>query len=248
MLGKRGLRTLQRLAAVLLLAGALTAAFAVGGNPPSPANAQTSTINIDDFVFIPATLTVAPGTTVEWFNVGNAPHTTTSDTGLWNSQTPARSGRFTHQFNQPGTYTYKCTIHPQMTGTITVQGTAAATATTTATTTASPAATTSPGAITAPPPPTATTVAQPGTGQWVDRPPAASGAAASCPTGGQWLLIYWSGSDNSAIATSAAVCNAADLYWVSREGRWLGFSKNAPAASDTWNVLNGEAHFVHGQQ
>ena len=43
-------------------------------------------------------------------------------------------------------------------------------------------------------------------------------------------------------------CAAADVYWVSRDGKWMGFSKNVPvAANDSWNVILGEAHFVHGQ-
>jgi hypothetical protein len=83
--------------------------------------------------------------------------------------------------------------------------------------------------------------------QWVDRPPSTPGATNTCPAAGQWLLVYWSGAENTAIATAAGVCPDAAYYWVSRSGRWLGFSKASQGASDSWQVLTGEAHFVRGQ-
>src|ERR1700731_198629 len=53
------------------------------------ANAQTaaSAVSIVDFMFSPATITVPVGTTVTWTNMSasDSDHTTTSDTGLWDS-------------------------------------------------------------------------------------------------------------------------------------------------------------------
>lgn len=85
----------------------------------------------------------------------------------------------------------------------------------------------------------------PGAGRWLDRPPASPGATETCPAPGQWLLLYWGG--DTAIALAAVACPNADLFWASREGRWFGYAIAAPAASDTWEVLRGEAHFVHGR-
>jgi plastocyanin len=200
---------------------------ATGRGVPA-ATAQTAAVTIVDFAFQPATLTVPVGTTVTWTNTGNAPHTTTSTTGLWDSGTLNTGGSFSRQFNQVGTFAYHCTIHPNMTATIMVQ---AATITPTQTATATPAM---------------TATAPAGMAQWLDRPPVSSDARPSCPAAQQWLLLYWSGGDGIAIATAAAACASADIYWVNREGRWLGFAKAAAAASDSWNVLRGEAHFVHG--
>jgi hypothetical protein len=82
---------------------------------------------------------------------------------------------------------------------------------------------------------------------WRNQPPTSATAKMTCPAAGQWLLLYWGSSDvETAIATSAAGCPAADRIWVSRGGKWLGFSAGLPAASDSWQTLSGEAHFIHG--
>lgn len=74
--------------------------------------------------FSPTTLTVAKGTKVVWTNASDAPHTVTSDTGttLASSTIDPSGGTFSFTFTQPGTYSYHCTIHPYMKGTITVTG------------------------------------------------------------------------------------------------------------------------------
>jgi predicted secreted protein len=84
------------------------------------------------------------------------------------------------------------------------------------------------------------------TGRWVDRPPTSAGATASCPSERQWSLVYWDGG-TTAISTAAGACEDADGFWVNRSGRWLGFSKDSPAASDIWQTVLGEAHFAHGK-
>jgi hypothetical protein len=126
------------------------------------------------------------------------------------------------------------------------------TVTTTATTTQTPTTTptiTPTATIPATPAATTTATVTPPSvaGQWLDRPPAAPNALSSCPSAGQWLLGYWGGASNTPITTAADACSSADLYWVSRGGTWRGFAKAAPAASDSWNVDLGEAHFIHGQ-
>jgi len=66
-------------------------------------------------------LVVSVGTTVVWQNNDTIAHTSTSNLSGWNSGTiaPGQSFRFT--FTSPGTFTYFCTIHPDMLGTVTVQ-------------------------------------------------------------------------------------------------------------------------------
>ncbi len=72
--------------------------------------------------FSPYNLTVAPGTTVMWFNAGKVAHTVTSTTGVAGLSsgiiTPMTSFSFT--FTALGHYNYSCSIHPWMKGTITV--------------------------------------------------------------------------------------------------------------------------------
>jgi plastocyanin len=66
-------------------------------------------------------LVVSVGTTVVWQNTDTIAHTSTSNTNVWNSGTiaPGQSFRFT--FTSAGTFSYHCTIHPNMIGTLTVQ-------------------------------------------------------------------------------------------------------------------------------
>src|SRR5215210_3843181 len=92
-----------------------------------PFSAQDDmTVSIQDFFFDPDQLTVAPGTTVTWVNDGEAPHTVTSTDGKeLDSATlqPGDTYSFTFEDDDAGeTYAYQCTIHPQMTASVTVSG------------------------------------------------------------------------------------------------------------------------------
>jgi plastocyanin len=70
--------------------------------------------------FIPSTLTVSPGTTVRWNNSSQVDHTVTSNNGLFNELlSPGESFSFT--FTRAGSYSYICTLHTGMSGTIIVQ-------------------------------------------------------------------------------------------------------------------------------
>jgi FtsP/CotA-like multicopper oxidase with cupredoxin domain len=84
------------------------------------------TVSIQDFFFDPDQLTVAPGTTVTWVNEGEAPHTVTSTDGKeLDSATlqPGDTYSFTFEEGDAGeTYAYQCTIHPEMTASVTVSG------------------------------------------------------------------------------------------------------------------------------
>jgi plastocyanin len=80
---------------------------------------QVVRVRIVDFAFRPRNLTIDRGTVVRWANRGNRRHTTTSNTGLWN-HTLAPGETFRRRFRRMGSFAYHCSIHPQMTGTITV--------------------------------------------------------------------------------------------------------------------------------
>jgi plastocyanin len=77
--------------------------------------------------FVPATVTVAKGTIVEWINDDSTLHTVTSGSPeSGNSGTQFDSSylsadkTFKHTFNKQGTYKYYCTLHPSMVGKIVV--------------------------------------------------------------------------------------------------------------------------------
>lgn len=87
----------------------------------------------------------------------------------------------------------------------------------------------------------------PAIGMWLDRPPANPGAVRVCPPAGQWRLFYWSGPPEAPISVAAEVCPEATIFWIYRQGRWLGYAKLSPQASDFWYSLHGEAHFLRGR-
>ena len=86
----------------------------------SAAAADSSTIIIKKFMFNPMDVTVPAGTDVTWENQDGEPHTVVSLTNDFRSQALDEKDKFSHRFDQPGTYKYICSIHPKMVGTITV--------------------------------------------------------------------------------------------------------------------------------
>ncbi|WP_369373080.1 cupredoxin family copper-binding protein [Streptomyces sp. cg36] len=94
-----------------------------GGAPAAPAPSSTGgAVAVKNFAFAPATLTVRVGTTVTWTNNDDEPHTVTSDNGGPLHSPPLDSGGvYRYTFAKSGTYTYFCTVHPFMHGSVVVQ-------------------------------------------------------------------------------------------------------------------------------
>ncbi len=83
---------------------------------------HTQQIEIRNFAFAPATLTVPAGTRVVWTNQDEEPHVITSAGSLFaSSKGLDTSDSYAVTFSKPGTYAYYCSIHPMMVGTIIVQ-------------------------------------------------------------------------------------------------------------------------------
>jgi plastocyanin len=93
---------------------------------PSAGAQQNQRVYIQDFYFSPASINIEPGTTVTWVNQGQAPHTATHTGGTFDSGTLQPGQSYSYTFNRAGTYAYYCQIHPNMTGTIVVDGGGAA--------------------------------------------------------------------------------------------------------------------------
>ena len=110
--------------AVSVLAIFVAAAGFLGkatGREESPAAAPVQ-IRIDNFAFSPTELKVAAGTTVEWINRDDIPHTVVSDDKTtFKSKALDTDDKFSYTFTKPGTYSYFCSVHPKMTGKIIVQ-------------------------------------------------------------------------------------------------------------------------------
>jgi plastocyanin len=78
-------------------------------------------VEIRDFSFDPASVTIAVGDSVRWTNMDSAVHTI--DGGMFRSGALAQGESYSHTFTQAGTYYYMCTVHPyQTTGQIIVTG------------------------------------------------------------------------------------------------------------------------------
>jgi len=94
-----------------------------GAITPVPATGSTSII-IKNFAFTPDMLTIKSGTTVTWTNQDSPPHQIGSDSGssvAFSSNPLPNGASYEFTFTAPGTYSYHCTIHPSMKGTIVVQ-------------------------------------------------------------------------------------------------------------------------------
>ena len=79
-------------------------------------------VAIDNFSFIPQTLTVPVGTTVTWINHDDVPHTVLSvDKTTIVSPALDTDDKFSFTFTAPGVYDYFCSLHPHMTGAVVVQ-------------------------------------------------------------------------------------------------------------------------------
>jgi plastocyanin len=99
--------------------------------PNMPADAPVSTaapaapvagdaVNIDNFAFAPATLTIHAGGTVTWTNKDEEPHTVVANDGSFHSPGMGSQATFSYTFPKPGTFDYVCSIHPFMHATVVV--------------------------------------------------------------------------------------------------------------------------------
>ena len=92
-----------------------------GGNDGADATvvAGVTEVAAKDNQFTPPAIEVPAGTTVTWeFEDGFVPHDVAGDG--FSSGDPRRSGSFTHTFDAPGTFPYRCTVHDGMTGRVVV--------------------------------------------------------------------------------------------------------------------------------
>jgi len=88
----------------------------------APDNAKTNQIVIKDFHFDPQVLTVRSGEKITWINRDEEPHVVVSVEKQFKKSGPLDTDQeFTITADIPGTYTYYCSIHPKMTGTIVVK-------------------------------------------------------------------------------------------------------------------------------
>lgn len=94
----------------------VSSANPAGTRPPSGA---VATVLLEHVSFDPSTVTIHAGQTVKWvWKDAPIPHNVTFSN--FHSATMT-NGTYFHTFNQPGKYTYTCTLHRQMVGLIIVE-------------------------------------------------------------------------------------------------------------------------------
>jgi len=146
--GARASRRTVLFAIVTAAAGSVVVGCASSGaaapsatKPPAQAGSDTttkaaessgSTVVVtmnDQFRYVPETITIAKGTTVEWKNTSASPHTVTDDPSKaqnkanavlpsgaepWDSEMIDPGKSYTHTFTVAGDYTYFCIPHESL--------------------------------------------------------------------------------------------------------------------------------------
>ena len=120
-------RNLAALAAGVVL---VVAACSSGGGTPAPAasacrettDAGAVAVSIVDFGFQPSAIAAKVGQVIAFTNTGFEPHNATLDDGKCAIPTQQKGGTDGLVFAVAGTYPFHCTVHTQMTGTITIGG------------------------------------------------------------------------------------------------------------------------------
>ena len=90
---------------------------------PAVQNSANTNAIIEGFKFQPATMQANVGETMTWTQKDNAAHTVTITSGpeSFDSGNLGKGQMFSYTFTKPGTYEYKCNIHPRMKGTVIVE-------------------------------------------------------------------------------------------------------------------------------
>jgi plastocyanin len=91
----------------------------------SVALAADAAVSIANFAYQPSSVTVNVGDSVTWTNNDSAPHTATANDESFDTGTIGNGGSDSVTFTTAGTFAYHCSIHPQMSGVVVVQGAAA---------------------------------------------------------------------------------------------------------------------------
>ncbi len=128
-------RSLHLLGALALLA---VTAGCSGGDDPTPASTATTTptatatattpspapgdsvVVMVDFAYEPAEVTVAAGATLQVRNADVAPHTITAADGSFDTGAIIAGASGALTVASPGQFDFRCTLHPSMTGVLTV--------------------------------------------------------------------------------------------------------------------------------
>jgi plastocyanin len=125
---------MRRLVVLPLLALGLAACGGGGGSSggggaqkqqaasAQPCPSGGTVIHMKDIQFQPKKTSVKVGDTVCWTNDDGVQHDAVADNGAFHSALFGQKHTFTWKATKAGTISYVCTVHPNMTATLTVTG------------------------------------------------------------------------------------------------------------------------------
>jgi plastocyanin len=93
---------------------------AASDSSPVAKKSSSASVSMVNFTFSPSSVTVNVGDTVTWSNKDDAPHNATADDGSFSTPNINKGQSASHRFTQAGSFSYICTIHPNMHGTVRV--------------------------------------------------------------------------------------------------------------------------------
>jgi len=85
-----------------------------------PTVAGMKDVSVDNFSFAPAAASVPLGGSVRWTNRDDVPHVIMSSDKKFKSPVLDTDQQFSFTFDAPGNYEYFCSLHPKMTGRVSV--------------------------------------------------------------------------------------------------------------------------------
>jgi plastocyanin len=83
--------------------------------------AGKNAVTIENFAFSPATITIKAGQSITWTNEDSIGHSATADDNSWDTGVLPQGQSKAITFAKAGTYTYHCSVHPNMKATVVVQ-------------------------------------------------------------------------------------------------------------------------------
>ena len=104
------------IAAILSAAMALSSALLHAGEISD--SGKIHTVEIRDFAFVPAVITVNAGDTIRWVNFDIVPHTATASDNSWNTGEIKSNENATLVVSDAMVLSYYCIFHPAMTASV----------------------------------------------------------------------------------------------------------------------------------
>jgi plastocyanin len=127
LLARRSLLLAVSVGLLLIVAVASFYAFGSDDSPkphirqePVVSEEAQVTVKVVDRDYEPRELTINKGARVTWKFKGDLPHNVVDDRGAFESPILERGDEWSLTFDDPGTYTYYCTLHHSMQGTLVV--------------------------------------------------------------------------------------------------------------------------------